>query len=70
MIPEEVGSMHMGRSWSGSRLEDECPCPQEACGLVRLDRASKDCDQHGLSSPRTMRQGHQDHMCPGVRHGG
>lgn len=50
MIPEEVGSMHMGRSWSGSRLEDECPCPQEACGLVRLDRASEN-HASGASGP-------------------
>lgn len=62
--------MHMGRSWSGSRLEDACPCPQEACGLISGRRASPDCDQHRLGSGKTMRQIHVEDKCPGVRHGG
>lgn len=62
----DLSDMHMGRSFSGHWLEDECPCPQEACGLVRWDRAVPECDQHGLGSTQTIRQGHQDDKCPGA----
>ncbi len=54
---------HRGRSFSGHELEDECPCPQEPCGLVNLHKADPGCEQHG--QPRSMRQGHASDDCPG-----
>lgn len=42
-------------------FEDECPCPQEPCGLVDLDKASPDCDQH--TGWHTMRQVHSQDEC-------
>lgn len=62
-------NLHLGRSFSGHWLEDDCPCPQEACGLVRWDRAVPECDQHSMGSSKTMRQGHQWDKCPGAQHG-
>ncbi|MFC4062811.1 hypothetical protein ACFOWE_31355 [Planomonospora corallina] len=60
-----MSGYHRGRSWSGHELEDGCPCPQEACGLVDLDKADPGCDQHGQSHPpRSMRQGHPAVDCP------
>ncbi|MEO3860917.1 hypothetical protein [Acrocarpospora sp. B8E8] len=57
---------HRGRSWSGHPLEDECPCPQEPCGLVDPGNAAPDCVQHGRNHPaKTMRQGHAADDCPG-----
>lgn len=58
-------SPHMGRSWKGHALEDECPCPQEPCGLVSLDNVNNDCPQHGWGAFKTMRQGHNPANCPG-----
>lgn len=55
--------MHMGRSFVGTRLEDQCPCPKEACGLVDMNKASPECDQHTIGSCKTMRQGHHEEDC-------
>lgn len=57
--------LHMGRSWTGHGIEDACPCPQESCGLVDLDRVSPDCDQHPVEHGRTLRQVHIIDECPG-----
>ena len=57
-------NIHFGRSWGGHRIEDECPCTQETCGLVA--RADPDCEQHGWRFARTMRQGHPESACPGI----
>ncbi|MFI7191438.1 hypothetical protein ACIBQ0_17025 [Nocardia nova] len=54
-------SWHVGRSFSGHPLEDECPCPKEPCGLVRLENAHPDCEQH---PNKTLRQGHRADQCP------
>lgn len=57
---------HRGRSWAGHPLEDECPCPQQPCGLIVGTTADPDCEQHGRNHrPRTTRQGHPAHDCPG-----
>ncbi|WP_042422353.1 hypothetical protein [Streptacidiphilus anmyonensis] len=64
--PEFPGS-HIGRSFAGTEIEDECPCPQEACGLVDPMRADPECDQHGRGARKTMRQGHRSDQCPGPR---
>jgi len=55
-------STHVGRSWSGHQIEDLCPCPQEPCGLVDLQKADPQCVQHNLT--RTIRQGHAEEDCP------
>lgn len=58
-------SWHMGRSWVGHPLEDECPCPKTACGLVDLQHVDESCEQHPLDRAKTMRQGHPPADCPG-----
>jgi len=55
---------HIGRSFSGTVLEDACPCGQAECGLVcELD---PDCDQHPFGSCKTIRQSHLAAECPGA----
>jgi hypothetical protein len=54
---------HIGRSWTGHPLEDECPCPQEACGLVDERKAVPECIQHPPERCQTMRQGHIADVC-------
>lgn len=56
---------HVGRAWSGTDIEDACPCPQESCGLVRMGSAAPSCEQHQPN--KTIRQGHTDSKCPGAR---
>lgn len=57
-------NMHIGRSFSDTRLEDLCPCPKEACGLVNTDNISPDCDQHPPERAKTLRQVHKGDECP------
>ncbi|GAA0720101.1 hypothetical protein Drose_06370 [Dactylosporangium roseum] len=58
------GAYHVGRSWTGTTLENNCPCPKAPCGLV--DRAHPPaCEQHGHT--KTIRQSHRAEDCPGVR---
>lgn len=57
---------HVGRAWSGNAIEDSCPCPKEACGLVDLGKTSTGCDQHPVTRAKTMRQGHEASQCPGT----
>lgn len=60
---------HIGRSWTGTRLEDVCPCPKEPCGLVDAEKALESCEQgHHWNRARTIRQSHRSDECPGVRH--
>ncbi|MEY9873337.1 hypothetical protein ABH931_002819 [Streptacidiphilus sp. MAP12-33] len=61
------GRSHIGRCWGDTEIEDACPCPQEACGLVDPVRADPECDQHGPGTHKTMRQGHRSDQCPGPR---
>ncbi|MEZ0096360.1 hypothetical protein [Streptacidiphilus sp. EB129] len=56
---------HVGRSWSGTYLEDPCPCPKAACGLVIQEEADPACDQHPVNARKTMRQRHAAGDCPG-----
>lgn len=60
---------HVGRSWPNlaPHLEDECPCPQEPCGLVDLDKVDPSCTQHTLAAAKTIRSSHAPERCPGVR---
>jgi hypothetical protein len=60
----DYDSMHVGRSWSGSPLEDACPCPQQPCGLVAVNEADPQCVEHSrILPPKTMRQGHMPDRC-------
>lgn len=59
-----MGSSHIGRSFEGHPLEDDCPCPQELCGLVSWDRILPDCPQHGPTAVKTFRQSHPEEKCP------
>ncbi|MFA5053021.1 MAG: hypothetical protein WC565_03115 [Parcubacteria group bacterium] len=56
--------LHIGRSWSRHDLEDACPCPQEACGLVAMSRIEPDCPQHAIQAAKTIRQSHDAKDCP------
>lgn len=64
-IRVKVMDSHVGRSFSGHPLEDECPCPKEPCGLVAMTRASADCTEHALTAGKTIRQSHPSERCPG-----
>lgn len=64
MTDTRTSRVHVGRSWEGHALEDDCPCPKAPCGLVPVDRASPDCGEHGRTAARSMRQAHQADTCP------
>lgn len=57
---------HMGRAFVGHWIEDECPCEQEACGLVNFDKINSDCPQHSLVAGKTIRQSHSENNCPAL----
>lgn len=63
----EQNHFHVGRAWTGHQMEDECPCPQEPCGLVSLGKVVEDCPQHAFGRFKTMRQGHKDIACPSLK---
>ena len=56
---------HVGRSWSGTRLEDDCPCEKASCGLVASIDDS--CPQHSPVAIKTIRQMHTEDNCPGEK---
>lgn len=58
---------HISRSWpgTGTPCEDECPCPQEACGHVAQSNVRGDCSQHGIQAAKTLRSTHAPEDCPG-----
>ena len=60
-----AATVHMGRGWSGTRIEDECPCPQAPCGLVNSSDTDPACEHHPMSRNKSMRQGHRSDECPG-----
>lgn len=64
MGPVGLMSLHMGRSWSDTRLEDDCLCPKAPCGLVDPENVAPLCPQHGYGTARTMRQLHDSNKCP------
>lgn len=59
-----IEDMHVGRSWAGTRLEDECPCPKAPCGLA-TGVFQSGCPEHDPMAGKTMRQGHHAADCPG-----
>ncbi|MFJ9671403.1 hypothetical protein ACIRP5_11515 [Streptomyces sp. NPDC101221] len=54
---------HVGRDFTGTRLETDCPCEKAACGLVLADTIRPDCPTHAAA--RSMRQSHPTRNCPG-----
>lgn len=58
----QIGGLHIGRSWTGHVVEDECPCPKAPCGLVISGEVHPDCPQHQAN--KTIRQGHAAEDCP------
>lgn len=56
--------MHIGRGWTGNSLEQDCPCPKAACGLVKTIEPlyNNGCEQH--SGMKTLRQIHSEENCP------
>lgn len=57
---------HIGRSWVGHPIEDECPCPQEPCGLIDYMKIDPKCPQHAITAGKTIRQTHWAEECPGA----
>jgi hypothetical protein len=57
--------LHIGRSWSDTRLEDGCPCPKQPCGLVGMGSADPSCTEHPPQRIKTIRQSHPASACPG-----
>jgi hypothetical protein len=58
--------MHIGRSWTGTHIEDECPCPKTVCGLVSSGSTDPHCGHHPFSAAKTIRQAHPAQHCPGT----
>lgn len=57
---------HMGRSFAGTPLEDNCPCPKAPCGLVDIENVHPECGEHPYYRAKTMRQGHRADQCPQI----
>ncbi len=65
-VTREVVAQHVGRSWSGTEIEDGCPCPKAPCGLVvGLRVYGGDSEQH--TAAKTIPQAHAAEPCPGRR---
>lgn len=59
---------HISRHWDGpGRLEEECPCPKEECGMVNSDRPAEQCSEHNAlrQGAKSIRSGHRAVDCPG-----
>lgn len=56
--------LHIGRSWHGTPLEDECPCPKAPCGLVVMGTADPTCTEHPPERAKSMRRIHAADTCP------
>ncbi|GGY88786.1 hypothetical protein CP967_31260 [Streptomyces nitrosporeus] len=54
---------HIGRSWTGHEIEDDCPCPQVSCGLVDVEAVADECEHHPPLCAKSMRQGHHAEDC-------
>jgi hypothetical protein len=65
MDSSPIPHSHIGRSFRGHPIENECPCPQEPCGLVDTRRIDPDCPQHALKACKTIRASHPADKCPG-----
>lgn len=59
--------MHIGRSFTSTFIEDECPCEQAPCGLVEDTNISPDCTEHPYDATKTMRQVHSAEACAALQ---
>ncbi len=66
-VSEHTVSWHVSRSFSSTHLEDDCPCPQEACGFVARDKVDPSCPEHSATAVKTIRRSHRPYACPGHR---
>ncbi|OPZ61729.1 MAG: hypothetical protein BWY85_02318 [Firmicutes bacterium ADurb.Bin506] len=57
------GPFHIGRGFHGHSTENECPCPQEDCGLIHEERVDPECTQHPFKHAKTIRQMHRASEC-------
>lgn len=55
---------HIGRSFTGHEIEDNCPCFKAPCGLVA--DVAPDCPQHAPEAVHTIRQSHPAFLCPAL----
>lgn len=66
---ELAATYHIGRSWTGHKIEDRCGCPKGACGLVAADlttlAAINECPHHGPAAAK-IRQAHHAAACPAL----
>ena len=62
----DQSALHIGRAWTGHALEDDCPCPKAACGLVLGATVDATCPQHALTAGKTIRQAHVAERCPAL----
>lgn len=65
-LDRDLATMHVGRSWTGHSIEDDCPCPSQPCGLVTIN---PDCPQHSLMAAKTIRQSHTPQKCSAANEG-
>lgn len=54
---------HLGRSFNGTRLEDNCPCKKAPCGLVIQDEINPACTEHPNERLKSIRQSHRADKC-------
>jgi len=59
-----MSGAHVGRAWTGTRIEDECPCPKAPCGLVDTSQTDPACEHHPVVRGKSIRQGHPADECP------
>lgn len=67
IVNHSPNELHIGRSFVGHPLEDECPCQKAPCGLVVLSKVDPTCPEHRFMAAKTIRQTHQLAKCPGER---
>lgn len=62
----DLTQLHVGRSWVGTPLEDDCPCKKAPCGLVDFSGADPSCTEHPINRCKTLRQIHTKDNCPSL----
>jgi hypothetical protein len=63
----DAWAAHIGRSFTGTMMEDACPCGKASCGLVDSTLIDAECIQHPWKEGRTIRQMHNAKDCPAVK---
>lgn len=64
MAAVDLSELHFGRNFSGTMMEDACPCGQAPCGLVDARLVDDECIQHPFGRAKTIRQAHPANQCP------